>query len=126
MYVRVADAIREAGLSGSRHPTDYLNFFCLAKREGPDDLAQMGFVDPEPGTAAEEVRRSRRHPIYVHSKMTVCLFTLPTGGPICSWVGLTLILIAQLPSCFCQIPISPGRIDPTVQHSNLNSTLPSP
>ena len=74
MYVRVADAIREAGLSGSRHPTDYLNFFCLAKREGPDDLAQMGFVDPEPGTAAEEVRRSRRHPIYVHSKMTVCLF----------------------------------------------------
>ena len=41
MYVRVANAIQAAGLSG-RHPTDYLNFFCLAKREGPDDLAQMG------------------------------------------------------------------------------------
>ena len=69
MYVRVANAIREAGLS--RHPTDYLNFFCLAKREGPADLAGMGFKEPEPGSAAEEVRRSRRHPIYVHSKMTV-------------------------------------------------------
>ena len=41
MYVRVANAIQATGLSG-RHPTDYLNFFCLAKREGPDDLAQMG------------------------------------------------------------------------------------
>ena len=41
MYVRVANAIQAADLSG-RHPTDYLNFFCLAKREGPDDLAQMG------------------------------------------------------------------------------------
>ena len=84
MYVRVADAIREAGLS--KHPTDYLNFFCLAKREGPDDLAQMGFAHPEPGTAAEEVRRSRRHPIYVHSKMTVCLFTLQ-GVPFAHVLG---------------------------------------
>ena len=88
MYVRVANALREAGGgSGSRrHPTDYLNFFCLAKREGPDDLAQMGFADPEPGTAAEEVRRSRRHPIYVHSKMTVCLFTLQ-GVPFAHGLG---------------------------------------
>ena len=93
MYMRVAKAIQAAGLTGQRHPTDYLNFFCLGKREGPDDLVQMGklqlegspnhsvslwmsihivgFKEPEAGSAAEEVWKSRRHPIYVHSKMTV-------------------------------------------------------
>jgi hypothetical protein len=30
---RVAAAIREAGLQGQVHPTDYLQFFCLGKRE---------------------------------------------------------------------------------------------
>ena len=69
MYVRVAKAISKAGLS--KHPTDYLNFFCLGKREGPDDLAGMGFMEPDPESATAKVRRSRRHSIYVHSKMTV-------------------------------------------------------
>ena len=31
----------------------------------------VGFKEPEAGSAAEEVWKSRRHPIYVHSKMTV-------------------------------------------------------
>ena len=53
-----------------------------------------------------------------------------TGCPICSctWVGLTLIRVfhhlAQLPSHFCQISISPGRTGQT--HSKFKSTQPSP
>lgn len=30
---RIAAAIKEAGLEGRAHPLDYLQFFCLAKRE---------------------------------------------------------------------------------------------
>lgn len=30
---RIAAAIKEAGLQGRAHPLDYLQFFCLAKRE---------------------------------------------------------------------------------------------
>lgn len=32
---RIAAAIAEAGLTGQVHPTDYLQFFCLGKREPP-------------------------------------------------------------------------------------------
>lgn len=32
---RIAAAIAEAGLTGQVHPTDYLMFFCLGKRENP-------------------------------------------------------------------------------------------
>ena len=59
-------------------------------------------------------------------------FRVCTGCPICSWtwVGLTLIwvlhLLAQLPSRFCRIPISPSRIGHAVEHSKFKSTRPSP
>jgi hypothetical protein len=33
---RIAAAIHEAGLQGQAHPLDYLQFFCLAKRESND------------------------------------------------------------------------------------------
>ena len=33
MYTKVADALRDAGLSSCRKPTDYLNFYCLGARE---------------------------------------------------------------------------------------------
>ena len=33
MYTKVADALRDAGLSSYRKPTDYLNFYCLGARE---------------------------------------------------------------------------------------------
>ena len=69
MYKRVGEAIRKAGLS--KNARNYLNFFCLGKREGPDDLASMGFKEPEEDSAAAQVRSSRRQSIYVHSKMTV-------------------------------------------------------
>lgn len=35
MYGMVADAIEEAGLSRTHHPRDFLNFYCLGKREPP-------------------------------------------------------------------------------------------
>lgn len=33
---RIADALEKAGLKGKRHPQDYLQFFCLGKRESND------------------------------------------------------------------------------------------
>jgi len=33
MYKIVADALEKAGLSDQYHPQDYLNFYCLGKRE---------------------------------------------------------------------------------------------
>lgn len=36
---RIAAAIREAGLQGQAHPLDYLQFFCLAKRESNDQYS---------------------------------------------------------------------------------------
>ena len=72
----------------------------------------------------------------VREKQSVCAIpqssqgNLDTGCPICSWtwVGLTLILVlhqlAQLPTRFCHIPISPGRIGQTVEHSKSKSLNP--
>ena len=50
----------------------------------------------------------------------------PTRRPIClrSWVEFTLIWVLHhpphLPSRFCQIPISPGRIGQTVEHTKFS------
>lgn len=35
MYKIIADALAKAGLSDKYHPQDYLNFYCLGKREPP-------------------------------------------------------------------------------------------
>ena len=42
----------------------------LGKRESPEDLPD-DLEDPEPNSLVEAVRNSLRHPIYVHSKMTI-------------------------------------------------------
>ena len=68
MYKRIADAIKENGLDS--HPKDYLNFYCLAKRESPEEIPE-DLDEPEDGTLAKTLRDSMRHPIYVHSKMTL-------------------------------------------------------
>jgi len=68
MYKRIAKAIYENGIDG--HPSDFLSFFCLAKREDPDEVPD-NLEDPAPGTLAETLRQSLRHLIYVHSKMTI-------------------------------------------------------
>ena len=68
MYKKIAEALRESGAGG--HPQDYLNFYCLGKRESPDDVPD--YLDtPQPDSSAETVRRTLRHPIYVHSKLMI-------------------------------------------------------
>eukprot|EP00775_Hariotina_reticulata_P006308 gene6308-6543_t len=39
MYKRIAEAIAEVGLTGQVHPTDYLQFFCLGKREAAEPVS---------------------------------------------------------------------------------------
>ena len=66
MYRSIAAAIDEVG--AETQPTDYLMFFCLGKRESLDEMPE----DLEGGSGlVETVRASMRHPVYVHSKMTV-------------------------------------------------------
>ena len=69
MYKRIAKAIADFG--ADTHPTDYLNFYCLAKRESPDEKPEGEFEDPVAGSLVEKVHQSRRHCVYVHSKMTL-------------------------------------------------------
>ena len=52
------------------HPTDYLSFYCLGKRESSDALP-VDLDDPEPESAAKRLRKTLRHPIYVHCKMSI-------------------------------------------------------
>ena len=71
MYIKIANAINEYGLMGTHDPTDYLAFFCLAKRESPDDTDWTELGEPESETVAEKLRQSLRQPVYVHSKMSI-------------------------------------------------------
>ena len=41
------------------------------------------------------------------------------------WVDFDLSVPPILPSCFCQIPISPSRVGQTVEHPKFKSTKPS-
>lgn len=68
MYRRIAKAIRKAG--SSAHPTDYLTFFCLGKREAVEDLPQ-DLDEPDEGSLPAKARRHMRFMIYVHSKMAI-------------------------------------------------------
>ncbi|KAK8745397.1 hypothetical protein OTU49_000171 [Cherax quadricarinatus] len=68
MYRKIAKAIRKAKISA--HPTDYLSFFCLGKRESPDEVPDC-LEEPNPDSVAAKARDSLRFMIYVHSKMAV-------------------------------------------------------
>ncbi|CAL4103270.1 unnamed protein product, partial [Meganyctiphanes norvegica] len=68
MYKKIAKAIKKAKIDAC--PTDYLGFFCPAKRESPDEVPD----DLEPadsGSVAEKARENMRLMIYVHSKMAI-------------------------------------------------------
>ncbi|EEE56196.1 hypothetical protein OsJ_05155 [Oryza sativa Japonica Group] len=67
MYEVIAAAIRAAGMEGAAHPRDYLNFYCLGKREAAA-AAAAGSPEQEHNPAASSARRHRRFMIYVHSK----------------------------------------------------------
>ena len=72
MYKKIASAIKEHGVE-HRHPTDYLNFFCLAKRESlyENNWDELQLCEPDPYTIAGKLRQTLRQPVYVHSKMSI-------------------------------------------------------
>jgi phospholipase D1/2 len=69
MYRKIARALSSMDMA-EKHPTDYLNFFCLGKREAPDKVP-VDLSPPPEGTPASQVRQTLRHPIYVHSKLMI-------------------------------------------------------
>ncbi|KAF2350641.1 Phospholipase D/Transphosphatidylase [Trinorchestia longiramus] len=68
MYRKIAKMLKKVG--SSSHPTDYLSFFCLGKRESAEDIPD-GLDDPDSDTVAEKARTHMRFMIYVHSKMMI-------------------------------------------------------
>ncbi|XP_074279922.1 phospholipase D gamma 1-like isoform X2 [Silene latifolia] len=67
MYETIFKALVEVGLEEAYTPQDYLNFFCLGNREGPDGCP--GLVGPhQPNSPQALSQKSRRFMIYVHSK----------------------------------------------------------
>ncbi|KAL3020677.1 hypothetical protein AAZX31_05G157000 [Glycine max] len=67
MYKIVADALEKAGLSYQYHPQDYLNFYCLGKRE-PQSTNISPTPNPSENRALVSVKKFRRFMIYVHAK----------------------------------------------------------
>ncbi|KAL5562853.1 hypothetical protein UlMin_032600 [Ulmus minor] len=79
MYHMVAQAIEKAGLSDKYHPQDYLNFFCLGKREPsstpPSSESSSHTNQPHENCASvccfptmASAQKFRRFMIYVHAK----------------------------------------------------------
>jgi len=68
MYARIGAAIERLGTGTD--PTDHLSFYCMGKRESPEDVPD-GLEDPDPSTGAALTRETLRHPVYVHSKLMV-------------------------------------------------------
>ncbi|CAN0878533.1 Phospholipase D delta [Linum grandiflorum] len=63
MYKIIANALEKAGLLEAYHPQDYLNFFCLGKRE--DKVQDSANLNPQTDNRALKYRRFM---IYVHAK----------------------------------------------------------
>lgn len=78
MYKVIAQAIEEVGLGGKAHPTDYLNFYCLANREAPRVGEYVPPERPEQGTNYWNAQINRRFLIYVHAKLMIGTFTSNT------------------------------------------------
>lgn len=68
MYHVVAEAIMNAGLSDQYHPQDYLNFFCLGKREASTSESSSHTNQPNENRTLASVQKFRRFMIYVHAK----------------------------------------------------------
>ncbi|KAK6125104.1 hypothetical protein DH2020_041168 [Rehmannia glutinosa] len=69
MYRIIGEAIEESGEKG--HPTDYLNFFCLANREKEVKGEFVPPYNPHPGTDYWNAQKHRRFMVYVHSKLMI-------------------------------------------------------
>ena len=59
MYSRIAQALMLSGLE-SHHPTEYLMFFCLAKKEAVEDIPK-GLRKPPRASKAAKLRKVRRY-----------------------------------------------------------------
>ena len=68
MYKRIHRALEKRGLNAPA--TDFLSFYCIGKREDPDEVP-YDLLPPTPGTGAAITRETLRHPIYVHSKLLI-------------------------------------------------------
>jgi len=68
MYKLIAEALRDCGLTGQRHPRDYLNFYCLGNREVKKSFEPEPLRKPEPNSKHWHAQKNRRFMIYVHAK----------------------------------------------------------
>eukprot|EP00590_Aulacoseira_subarctica_P012367 CAMPEP_0172422072 /NCGR_PEP_ID=MMETSP1064-20121228/8264_1 /TAXON_ID=202472 /ORGANISM="Aulacoseira subarctica , Strain CCAP 1002/5" /LENGTH=906 /DNA_ID=CAMNT_0013162769 /DNA_START=125 /DNA_END=2845 /DNA_ORIENTATION=- len=67
MYKRIAAALKRSGRK-NESPKDFLNFYALANRE----IADGSEASKTPARGIEEtLSKSRRHQVYVHSKMLI-------------------------------------------------------
>ncbi|XP_057516077.1 phospholipase D delta-like isoform X2 [Amaranthus tricolor] len=66
MYNIISKEIKVMNLDA--HPRDYLNFYCLANREPPLDLADSGPLSSKNSDAVLPSQKFRRFMIYVHAK----------------------------------------------------------
>lgn len=69
MYGLIGEAIKDSGEIW--HPKDYLNFFCLANREGENRGEYVPLYSPHHGTQYWNAQKQRRFMIYVHSKLMI-------------------------------------------------------
>ena len=69
MYRRIAEVIKLVG--SNAHPTDYLNFYCLGKREPDAGDNTSSSASSSPLSGEDKLKKSRRFMIYVHSKMMI-------------------------------------------------------
>eukprot|EP00667_Euglena_gracilis_P001605 EG_transcript_1604 len=70
MYRKIADAIHKWGPRGA-HPTHYLSVFFLGNREPDLPVTMPSELQGRLREAQQRLLQSRRHQIYVHSKMAI-------------------------------------------------------
>ena len=68
MYKSIAETLQKSGVK--KKPQGYLNFYCLGKRESLEDVPKE-LEYPDEDSLAGIVRKTLRHPVYVHSKLMV-------------------------------------------------------
>ncbi|KAF8019360.1 hypothetical protein BT93_G0128 [Corymbia citriodora subsp. variegata] len=70
MYKIIAQALEKVGLSHKYHPLDYLNFYCLGKREplSSSQSSSQAMNQQSENNALASVQKFRRFMIYVHAK----------------------------------------------------------
>ncbi|KAJ8768258.1 hypothetical protein K2173_021198 [Erythroxylum novogranatense] len=68
MYKLIAEELEKAGLSDHCHPQDYLNFYCLGKREAPDPASSSETSQQTENKSLAAAQKFRRFMIYVHAK----------------------------------------------------------